>query len=770
MAMLIRTSVPKLRPSLLSKCFYVTSCAEPLKKLFDSQKYFTNFNSAGRSYLSSPNVGLFENSRLKNPSGLIQFSEESLSKAKGLVDSMLIDAKNTDIGKLTYIRKLDQLSDILCRVIDVAEFIRVAHPSQKWVDAAQETHEMMFEYMNQLNTNVDLYKMLADILDSDLVNDLGTEEIEVGKYLRQDFERSGIAMDPQTRDNFVAITQEISLLGSAFNNDIHTLDSYWCSVPRHELESVSSLSLKKRIMDMQSRAPKTTETEVSIPLVGTIPYEILSHCPSEYLRKKVWIALHNSPKSQIKTLNNFIKYRALLANMMGYKSFSHYQLEHKMAKTPQNVITFLKNLEKSLLSKENGVIKELKGLYAAKDDFNPNAGVDQVLDEVKPWDRDYLLTRKSAMNPQEEIEENISEYLSVGTVMNGLDKLVRSIYNVSIVPERTSKGETWDQNQVRKLGFVDLSTNEHIGYLYVDFWSNKVLPSHFTIVCSRELNVDLGTESQVEMKNLVHLNKSEDYQLPVISLVCNFQMPKTSTIKNFAGCDRDVPTLLSLEQVDTIFHEMGHAIHSMLGRTKLHNLSGTRCSTDFVELPSVLMEQFSNDPRVLCKIAKHHQTGKPLSEKLLKQYQVRRDMLKECETYIQSKMALLDQVLHDENIIDFSDEEAFEKFDSTKIYHDLEKQLRVFSDEYSTWHGKFPHLFSYGAVYYSYLLDRAIADKIWYGLFKSDPWSREAGEKFKESVLKWGGTKDPWNCLADALGDEKLRNGDAEAMQIIGNL
>lgn len=217
MAMLIRTSVPKLRPSLLLKCFYVTSCAEPLKKLFDSQKYFTNFNLAGRSYLSSPNVGLFKNSRLKNPLGLIQFSEESLSKAKGLVDSMLIDAKNTDIGKLTYIRKLDQLSDILCRVIDVAEFIRVAHPSQKWVDAAQETHEMMFEYMNQLNTNVDLYKMLADILDLDLVNDLGTEEIEVGKYLRQDFERSGIAMDPQTRDNFVAITQEISLLGSAFN-------------------------------------------------------------------------------------------------------------------------------------------------------------------------------------------------------------------------------------------------------------------------------------------------------------------------------------------------------------------------------------------------------------------------------------------------------------------------------------------------------------------------------------------------------------------------
>lgn len=773
--MLVRSLIPRFLRQVvpfLTRALSTSSGPEQIRKLFDSQKYFKNFNQSATSIFTSSNVGLFKNSMLQTPEGLVSFSELSLAQAKNLVHVMLVEAKNTEEGRRAYIRKLDQLSDILCRVIDVAEFIRVAHPSQKWVDAAQKTHEMMFEFMNQLNTNVPLYKTLANILDLYIAKELSDEEVEVGKYLRQDFERSGIAMDPETRDNFVAITQQISLLGSAFGNEIHNLESYWCSVPRHEFETLDDSSLKKEIESMQVRAPRANKTEIFIPLTGHVPYTLLTCCPSEEIRKRVWIALHNSSKEQIHTLDNFVKYRALLANMLGYKSFADYQLEHKMAKNPANVITFLKNLQESLLAKPDGVVKEMRGLYKFKPNCKPLVSDERVLREVKPWDRDYLSSLESLSGANSELDtpDNISDYLSVGTIMSGLDKLFRSIYNVALVPEKTEKGETWDQNQVRKLSYVDLSTNEVLGYLYVDFWSSKVLPSHFTIVCSRELNSDLGSESRNEMLKYVHLSDNSDYQLPVISLVCNFLRPKCGRVIGFAGRDEDCPTLLTLEQVDTIFHEMGHATHSMLGRTRLHNLSGTRCLTDFVELPSVLMELFSNDPRVLCKIARHHKTGEQLPPQLLAKHQAKRDALKLCETYMQSKMALLDQVLHDENVVDFSSEDAFKQFSSTKVYHSLEKRLKVFSDEYSTWHGKFPHLFSYGAVYYSYLLDRAIAEKIWNGLFKADPWSRAAGEKYKQSILKWGGTRDPWHCLADALDEPALSKADSRAMEIIGHL
>lgn len=772
--MLLPVRAPQLRRLAILglRSYHASAGSEQISKLFDSPKYFANFNQTGYLVFSSPNVGLFRNKKLTTPDGLVEFSKESLVKAKALVKTMLLEAKNTDSGKLTYIRKLDQLSDILCRVIDVAEFIRVVHPSQKWVDAAQNTHEIMFEYMNQLNTNVELYKTLANILDLYLLQELSEEEVEVGKYLRQDFERSGITMDPATRDNFVAITQQISLLGSAFNNEIHNLESYWVLIPRYEFEQMDDESLKREILSLQARAPSTmtSNRDVAIPLAGHIPFTILAKCKSDEIRKRVWIASHNSPKDQIATLDSFVKYRALLANMLGYKSFAHYQLEHKMAKSPENVTTFLRNLQKTLLSGRESVVSEIRGLYKLKGKANLAASDDKVLASVTPWDRDFLLEKQGAVSKADDNNDTaISEYLSVGTIMSGLDKLFRSIYNVALVPERTAKGETWDQNQVRKLSYVDLATNEVLGYLYVDFWSAKVLPSHFTIVCSRELNTDLGSETRLELSELVHLSEKSDYQLPVISLVCNFQKNYHSGISRFAGMDNECATLLTLEQVDTIFHEMGHATHSMLGRTRLHNLSGTRCLTDFVELPSVLMEFFSGDPRVLCKIAKHYKTGEQLPAELLTLHHKRKDNLKKTETYMQSKMALLDQVLHDENVVDFADEEAFARFTSTDVYHDLEKQLKVFSDTYSTWHGKFPHLFSYGAVYYSYLLDRAIAEKIWKGLFESDPWSRGAGEKYKQSILKWGGTRDPWACLADALDEPQLRKGDTKAMEIIGS-
>lgn len=753
--------------------FHVTTGSDRILKLFDSPKYFANFNLSDHLLFSLPKVGLFRNEKLTSPDGLVDFSKASLRKAKELVRTMLLEAKNTEDGKLGYIRKLDQLSDTLCRVIDVAEFIRVAHPSQKWVEAAQKTHEIMFEYMNQLNTNVELYETLVLILDLHLRTRISQEEIEVGNYLRQDFERSGIAMDPATRESFVAITQEISLLGSHFNNEIHNLHSFWVHVDKEEFENSCSSSLKREIADLQTKAPLKNLTEIGIPLAGHFPFSILSSCSNEDIRKKVWIALHDSSGDQINTLDSFLKYRAFLAKMLGYRSFADYQLEHKMAKTPENVITFLRNVQKNQLAKPSQVIKELRGLYKFKDEAQLCTSDESVLKNLKPWDRDYLLEKTTQEKEKDQaLLEDISPYLSVGTIMSGLDKLFRSIYNISLVPEKTHKGETWDQTQVRKLSYVDLSTNETLGYLYIDFWSPKVLPSHFTIACSRELNLDLSTETSDEIGREVHLSQDKSYQLPVISLVCNFSKSSgtmSAQMKRFAGLDNDCATLLTLEQVNTIFHEMGHATHSMLARTKLHNLSGTRCLTDFVELPSVLMELFSVDPRVLCRIAKHHITGENLPEQLFLAHKEKLNVLQHTEVFMQSKMALLDQVLHGEIVKDFSDSATLERFNSTEIYHDLESDLKVFADRWSTWHGKFPHLFSYGAVYYSYLFDRAIADKLWNGLFKNDPWSRAAGEKYIQSILKWGGTRDPWLCLADALDDEQLSKGDANAMAIIGD-
>lgn len=728
-----------------------------LAKVFDDQNYFNAVSHNSPSYklpfsFSKQETGLFKNESLTSPLGLVQFSKQSLEDAKLLVKEMLSDKSRQ--GKLDYIKKLDQLSDTLCRVIDVAEFIRIVHPSSKWIDAAQQTHEILFEYMNQLNTNVELYTTLIDVLnDSQIASELTEEEIKVGEYLKQDFERSGIHMDPETRNNFVAITQEISLLGSHFNNEINTLDSHWCPITANDFESIEDSQIKKDLLLVQSRYNgEKVAHEYYVPLVARLPYSILTKCKSSELRRKIWVSLHNASSDLINILNRFVSYRALLSKMLGYKSYAHYQLEHKMAKSPENVMAFLGNIQQSL--KNSTVLDELKLLNEFKDEKKEYQDNDSLIESIKPWDRDLLLSRMQKNKQQDNAvaQSKISEYFSVGTVIAGLNKLFESLYNVSFVPEATLKGEVWENNQVRKLKVIDNKSDMLLGYLYLDFWSPKVMPSHFTIVCLRRLH---SWENEAEYSQNVQLDGK--YQLPVISLVCNFRDQS----------HRSGPTLLSLDQVDTIFHEMGHAMHSMIGRTELRNLSGTRCATDFVEIPSVLMESFSKDLRVLSKIGKHYQTGEPIPKDLLQQAHHDKNTLLACETFMQSKMATLDQKLHGSEMVDKL-ALGLGEADSTALYHAIELELKVFADKWSTWHGKFPHLFSYGAVYYLYLLDRAIAEKLWRGLFDKDPWSKEAGTKYKESVLKWGGTKDPWLCLADALGIEELKKGNSRAMELIG--
>lgn len=722
-----------------------------LRQVFDDQKYFQRFSKT-----NGDRTGLFRNEFLLTPTGLIDFLKDSLVRARALVSEMLNEARTSEHGRLVYIRKLDQLSDLLCRVIDVAEFIRATHPSNLWVHAAQQTHEIMFEYMNQLNTNVELYQHLRNILEDELiVSKLTVEEVQVGNYLKQDFERSGIHMDPITRHNFVNINQEISLLGSSFNNESQSYKSYWCELEKHEFDQIPTPYLKKQILAYQKQFKKD-DKKIHVVLAGDIPYVLLT-CPVELVRRKIWLALHSCPEEQIQTLDGFVQKRAELARMLGYPSFAHYLLEHKMAKNPENVITFLTNLQESL--KHKGVLVELKKLAQHKEGAPATfESDDELFDFVKPWDRDYLLS-KLQESEEPEVLEPINEFLSVGTIIAGLSKLFSHLYNVEFIPVATSKGETWEENQVRKLQVYDHTKQKTLGYLYIDFWSNKVLPSHFTIVCSRRINEN----SEVLRKQV---QTEDSYQLPVVSLICNFAKNNDSgIIGRFAGKDKAKPTFLTLDEVDTIFHEVGHAMHSMIGQTELHNLSGTRGSTDFVELPSVLMESFSKDPRVLCEIAHHYESNIPLDASLLQKHRERLVILSNCELFMQSKMAVLDQVLHGESIVHQLDQGI--PIHLTEEYHKLEAELKIFADKWSTWHGKFPHLFSYAAVYYSYLFDRVMAEQIWKGLFEQDPWSREAGTKYKENVLKWGGTRDPWLCLADALGIEELAKGDLRAIEII---
>ncbi|KZV09804.1 1-Oct [Saccharomyces cerevisiae] len=725
-----------------------------IKKIFDDNSYWRNINGQDANnskisqYLFKKNkTGLFKNPYLTSPDGLRKFSQVSLQQAQELLDKMRNDFSES--GKLTYIMNLDRLSDTLCRVIDLCEFIRSTHPDDAFVRAAQDCHEQMFEFMNVLNTDVSLCNMLKSVLNNPEVSSkLSAEELKVGKILLDDFEKSGIYMNPDIREKFIQLSQEISLVGQEFINHTDYPGSNSVKIPCKDLDNskVSTFLLKQLNKDVKGQNYK-------VPTFGYAAYALLKSCENEMVRKKLWTALHSCSDKQVKRLSHLIKLRAILANLMHKTSYAEYQLEGKMAKNPKDVQDFILTLMNNTIEKTANELKFIAELKA-KDLKKPlTTNTDEILKLVRPWDRDYYTGKYLQLNPSNSPSaKEISYYFTLGNVIQGLSDLFQQIYGIRLEPAITDEGETWSPD-VRRLNVIS-EEEGIIGIIYCDLFERNGKtsnPAHFTVCCSRQIypsETDFST---------IQVGENPDgtyFQLPVISLVCNFSPILIASKKSLC--------FLQLSEVETLFHEMGHAMHSMLGRTHMQNISGTRCATDFVELPSILMEHFAKDIRILTKIGKHYGTGETIQADMLQRFMKSTNFLQNCETYSQAKMAMLDQSFHDEKIISDID-----NFDVVENYQALERRLKVLVDDQSNWCGRFGHLFGYGATYYSYLFDRMIASKIWYALFEDDPYSRKNGDKFKKHLLKWGGLKDPWKCIADVLECPMLEKGGSDAMEFI---
>jgi mitochondrial intermediate peptidase len=194
----------------------------------------------------------------------------------------------------------------------------------------------------------------------------------------------------------------------------------------------------------------------------------------------------------------------------------------------------------------------------------------------------------------------------------------------------------------------------------------------------------------------------------------------------------------------------------MIGRTEYQNVSGTRCATDWVELPSILMEHFLSSPTVLSLFDVN---GKLPTQQSGNHNE---DPCRSIETYSQILMSALDQAYH-------SPEAMSTNFDSTAALANLyEKRGLIPYVPGTSWQTQFGHLVGYGATYYSYLFDRAIASRVWGQLFVHDPLNRETGEKYKNEVLRHGGGKDPWQMLSKLLKAPEMESGGAEAMAEVG--
>lgn len=725
-----------------------------LRKIFDSQPFWHEFSW---SSVTGPQRGLFQNRHLKDPLGFHDFTQVALAKCRGIVAKVLQASTMEDYKAIP--RDLDRLSDSLCRVLDIAEFVRVTHPDDRFQKAANEAYAMLFEYMNILNTMTGLNEKLQKAMATPEISVAWSEEEKtVATVLLRDFSKSAIDMPQDKREKFVALSTHISQLGTTFVSNMAPA-TYVLRFNSSRLKGMDPVILREITHRFGT---------VRLPTTGPLSITALRTVEEEDARRQIYIAGRTASKNQLHILETLLVCRGEVARLSGYESYADMNLSDKMAKSPEAVKSFLTALAADNASHVKEELEEM--LRIKKSGLSSR---DSPL-QLNAWDRDYYQARLAAqLRSKSRKPDFISAYFSLGTVMQGLSRLFTRLYGVRFVPREASAGETWNPD-VRRLDVIDESEG-HIAVLYCDLFARAGKsrnPAHFTLRCSRQISLSEVSEAasaspdqspQLAANDGMAISQSPTtgaiHQLPIIALICNFQSNQSSPSQ---------PTLLSFRDLQTLFHEMGHAIHSILGRTSLHVVSGTRCATDFAELPSVLMEHFAADPDVLSLFARHWETDAPLPYEMVAERLAIDRKGQGAETETQILLAMLDQAYHSSLPLSMGG-----GFDTTRVFHDVYDNYGSIPEPRETSaQGFFGHLVEYGGTYYSYLFDRAIAGKVWKEVFRGGQnggaVSRDAGERFRKEVLSWGGGRDGWRCVAGLLGDEKLKDGGKEAMEEVG--
>ncbi|WVQ78045.1 hypothetical protein IAT38_000126 [Cryptococcus sp. DSM 104549] len=726
--------------------------------------------------------GLFLYPPLTQPTSLRLLTERTLVAASAIVERISRAPHDPTARELRLVVKnLDRLSDVLCGVIDMCELVRNVHPDKAWVRESEKAYEVLCGYMNELNTSRGLYESLMKALVQCVShpfpnNPLSTSELKVAQTFLSDFERSGIHLPPSARARFVRHSDSLLTLGRSF---LSSASSGPATSPPIEIPDPARLltGLGSQFVDS---LPRNGRGGPALVVPGSWEAHMIARYAREgEARRLVYTGGMRVDKQRVGVLEAMLRERAELADVLGKENWAEVVLADKMAKTPQNVLGFLTSLAQShrpAAAADVARLQRVKATCLTGNYFDPQNTRTKHLPPLHAWDRDFYSERHMSTLAPNGAPPAITPYFSAGTAILGLSQIFTKLYGISFKPMPVMPGETWHPS-VRRVDVVD-EVEGTIGVIYCDLFSRSGKQpgaAHYTVRCSRRVDDDdvagdgleegwdakFGDGLEVEGETL--RGKQGKYQLPIVVL---------ST--DVGTVEEGRPALLGWNDLETLFHEMGHAIHSMIGRTEFHNVSGTRCATDFVELPSILMEHFVSSPAVLASFATHYSTNEPLPVALIESHLAMNQSLAALETHGQITMAMLDQKYHALRHIDGP------VFDSTAVWHGLQAEIGVVPSVPGTaWQTQFGHLYGYGATYYAYLFDRAIAGKMWSVLFAREGnggnaagiLSREGGEAFKEKVLKWGGGKDPWVMVGDVVGGlegEQVAQGDERAMGIVG--
>ena len=605
-----------------------------------------------------------------------------------------IESMSESPNWMNFVAPLEICSEKLNRVWSYINHINAVKSSTSYRKVYNQALAKVTEYSTHLGQSRALYNKYKNILQNN--NQLSHSQKKLIKNEIISFELSGVALPKKQKSRFKAIQSKLSKISSSFDENI--LDS----INNFKLV-ISDKNLLKGIPNdvvksayLKAKAKKLKGYLFTIDFPSYLP--IMQYADDRKLRKNIYTAyntkassLMNNKFDNTKNINHILKLKYEMSKLLGYSNISTMLLKTKMAKSSEEVISFLSKLTK----------KATKSALADIDDLNDIAKEFNIT-KVMPWDIPYL-SEKLKKKKFSITDEEIKQYFSVNNVLHGLFNICKKIYGLNI---NETKASTWHED----VKFFEIFNKEKqlIGKFYLDLYARKDKRG--------------GAWMDEAISKYKFMNEEES---PVAYLTCNFTPPSNGK------------AYLTHDEVITLFHEFGHGLHHLLTEVTEYSISGIKgVEWDAVELPSQFMENYCWEWSVIRDMSYNNKAKTYMPKKLFNNLLESKNFQSGLQTLRQVEFALFDIKLHTE----YSPKNR----SFMKILNNVRAQVSVINTP--TWN-KFPHSFShifsggYASAYYSYKWAEVLSADA-YSLFEEiGILSKTAGNKFKKEILSKGGSR-----------------------------
>lgn len=602
---------------------------------------------------------------------------------------------------------LDNSGEILARVSGVFFALTEADTNDELAALEAKIAPMLSEHNDNIYLNQDLYKRVAALHDQEKAGELKltTEQHYLLDKYYKGFVRSGAALDMEKQNKLREINKQLSSLTITFSNHVLAENNAFKLVVDKE-EDLAGMPdwLKASAADEAKAAGMDGKWLFTLQASSRLP--LLQYAENRSLREKMYKAYismgnNNDANDNKEVLKQVLTLRLEKAKLLGFDCYSNFVLDDCMAKDSKTVMDFLHNLWGYSIKNAKSEAAELQKLMDKE-----GKG-----EKLEGWDW-WFYAEKLRQEKYNLNEEEIKPYFSLEDVRSGLYYVVNKLYGINLTPITDVTVYNPDVT-VYKVTDADGS---FLGIFYADYFPRASKRSGAWMSNFRE--------QQGEVR-------------PLIYNVASFTKP--------VG---DMPSLLTIDEARTMFHEFGHALHGMLTKCNYKGVSGTAVAQDFVELPSQIMEHWAVEPEVLKVYAKHYKTREPISDELIAKIENQALFNQGFMTTELLAAALLDMEMHNLTSTEGLDIAAFEK----KVTDELGLIPQIAPRYRSTY---FNHIMGgYAAGYYSYLWAEVLDTDAFEAFKENGLFDQKTAGLFRANVLEKGGSEDPMTLYKNFRGQE----------------